>query len=98
MNKKDSLLISRLNEHSQLRQRIEELLNVVDNAAGDCTKANEAEQRVIDELRKMGNDALSCWAEKAVKTSIEAVHQEHTTLTGDGKKKSAGTAHLEKSE
>ena len=40
---------------------MEALLNVVENAAGNCTKADDAEQYVIDELRKMGNDALPCW-------------------------------------
>ena len=45
---------------------MEALLNVVENTAGDCTKADDAEQHVADELKKMGNDVLYCWAEKAV--------------------------------
>ena len=50
--------IDRLNQHPKLCERVESLLNVVENTAGDCTKANAAEQHVIEELRKMGNELL----------------------------------------
>ena len=50
---------------------MEALLNVVENAAGNCTKADDAEQHVIDELRKMGNDALHCWADTAVDKAVD---------------------------
>jgi hypothetical protein len=46
---KDQLFMTRLNQHPQLRERMETLLNVVENVAGDCTKADAAEQSVIEE-------------------------------------------------
>ena len=58
---KDQLFISRLNQHPKLHERIEALLHVVENTAGDFTKADDAERHVIEELRKMGSDALHCW-------------------------------------
>lgn len=67
------------------------LLNVVENVAGDCTKADDAEQYVIEELRKMGNDALHCWADTAVNKAAEQLRQQQSELHGNGKKKSAGT-------
>ena len=57
---KDQLFMTRLNQHPQLRERMETLLNVVENVVGDCTKADAAEQSVMEELRKMGNEALAC--------------------------------------
>jgi len=86
MNEQDTQLINRLNQHPSLRQRMEELLNIVENTKGDCEKANDAEQYVIDELRKMGNDALTCWADNAVDQSVEKLHQEVSGLHGKGKK------------
>ena len=77
---KDQLFITRLNHHPHLRERMETLLNVVENVAGDCTKADVAEQAVIEELRHMGNEALQSWAEGA----------EQPALQGNGKKKSGG--------
>jgi hypothetical protein len=43
---------------------MEALLNVSENSAGDSTKADDAEQCMIEELRKTGNDALHRWAER----------------------------------
>ena len=68
---------------------MEALLNVVENVAGDCTKADDAEQYVIEELRKMGNDVLHCWADTAVNKAAEQLREQQPELHGDGKKKSA---------
>ena len=68
----DQDLLQNLNRHPLLRARVESLLNVVENTAGDLEKADDAERRVIDELRQMGNEALTSWAERGVaKSSIE---------------------------
>lgn len=93
----DNTLIARLNKHPQLRQRMEALLDVVENTSGDCTKADDAEQYVIDELRKMGNQALSSWAENSVISAVEKQYQETLKIHRKGKKISAGTVPLEKS-
>lgn len=96
--KTDQLFIDRLNRHPKLRERMEALLNVVENTVGDCTKADDAEQRVIEELRKMGNEALHGWAEKAVDKAAEQLRQQQPALHGNGKKKSAGVRPSETSK
>jgi hypothetical protein len=87
---KDQLFMTRLNQHPHLRERMETLLNVVENVAGDCTKADGAEQAVIEELRKLGNEALQCWAEQAVQKATATLRQQQPALQGNGKKKSGG--------
>ena len=93
MKQKDQIFLNRLNEHPELRERMEALLNMVDNETGNFTKANDAEQYAIDELRKMGNDILHCWAQKADKKSSENFREQNKTHHCDGKKKSDGTQH-----
>ena len=61
----DQNFINRLKRHPKLRERMEVLLNVVENTAGDCTKADDAEHYAIEELRKMGNDALRCFTPRS---------------------------------
>ena len=67
-------LEERLRDHPELRVKIESLLAVVENAAGDVEKAAEAERRVTEELRQLGNEALHGWARRQAqrkeKTSI----------------------------
>jgi predicted signal transduction protein with EAL and GGDEF domain len=87
---KDELFLSRLHHHPRLRERMETLLQVVENVAGDCTKADAAEQAVLEELRKLGNEALQGWAERAVQKTTETRRHEHPALQGNGKKKSGG--------
>ena len=87
---KDERLLTRLNQHPPLRERIETLLNIVDNVAGDCTKADAAERAVLEEIRKLGNAALQGGAEQVVQTVTATVRQQQPTLQGNGKKKSGG--------
>ena len=77
----------RLNKHPGLKKRINELLKIVENAQGDVQKANEAEQMVIEELRKMGNEALHSWARNREKQEVEKVHKKKDKFKGNGKKK-----------
>lgn len=55
-------LEDRLNRHPELKAKIESLVSVVENAEGNLIKANEAEQRVIEEIRQLGQSALQSWA------------------------------------
>ncbi|QLH48621.1 MAG: ISKra4 family transposase [Candidatus Accumulibacter cognatus] len=79
------MLLERLNRHPTLRARMESLLGVVEDAAGDLEKADAAERRVIEELRQMGNEALAAWAERGVEKSV-AVARVEPDLRLAGKK------------
>ena len=56
--------LERLQRHPQLRAKFESLLDVVENASGHVVKAHEAEERVFEELRQMGQEAIQAWAER----------------------------------
>jgi hypothetical protein len=55
-------LEARLNRHPELRDKIVALLSVVENAEGDIVKAHAAEERVVEEIRQIGQTALQAWA------------------------------------
>jgi hypothetical protein len=82
LSPQDQDLVARLNRHPLLKARFESLLAIAEDAGGDTStgsvhrlvKAAEAEQRVIEEVRQMGNDVLSNWAESRVeKAAAELV-------------------------
>jgi uncharacterized membrane-anchored protein len=85
----------RLREYPELRERLEVLLGVVENADGDVVKADEAEQRVVEELRQMGQAALQGWARRKHERIVKEC-QGRADLTSNGKKNSAGTRGSEK--
>ena len=90
-------LEERLSAHPQLLSRIEALLNVVENSAGDIEQADLAEQRVIEEVRQIGKQALSSWAELQHQKQVSVLRQNHPSLRKHLKKNSTGTAALESS-
>ena len=56
-------LNNRLKRHPELQQRVESLLDTVEDVDGDLDKANAVEERVIQELQQMGREAIQQWAE-----------------------------------
>jgi hypothetical protein len=95
MTKNDQLFFNRLNEYPELRERMEGLLNMIENETGNFTKANAAEQYAINELRKMGSDVLHSWAKKAEIKSATSFAEQNEIYGGDGKKKSNGIQHTD---
>ncbi len=65
----DLAFLQRLNDHPVLRARFESLLGVVEDAGGDLEKADAAERRVIEEVRQMGNEVLTAWAQSGIARS-----------------------------
>ncbi len=90
-------LEERLIGYPELRERIEALLNVVENSAGDLEQADLAEQRVIEEVRQIGQQALTSWAETQHRKQLKLVRQNYPSARKHLKKNSAGTVALEAS-
>jgi hypothetical protein len=62
---KQPSLEERLKEYPELKTKIETMLAIIENAGGDVEQAAEAERRIIEELRQMGNEVLHGWASSA---------------------------------
>ena len=88
-------LESRLNYHPELKAKIEALLLVVENAEGNLVKANEAEQRVIEEIRQLGQAALQGWANRQNQGQREQFIKDYPNAHRTREKNSTGTVGLE---
>ena len=73
----------------EVRARVERMLDLIENAAGDVEKAAEAERRVTEELRQMGNEVLHGWARRQAKKKEEK-YNEKEGMTRKEKKTSTG--------
>ena len=85
-------LEQRLHAHPELRAKFEDLLSVVENAQGDLTLTDAAEQRVIEEIRSLGQTALQEWALRQQRQQSEAFSQSNPSAYRGGKKNSIGIA------
>jgi hypothetical protein len=87
----DEELVRRLGLHPELRRRMEALLLTIEDEAGELTKADDAEMRVIAEMRRTGQVVLQEWAWRQIDKTSQEVSQS-AGVWKEGKKNSAGTA------
>jgi hypothetical protein len=91
---KDINFFKKLEEHPHLRKRFEEILNIAES--DDIITADEAEERAIEEVRKLGQEVLQEWALKQHNKQIHKVIKDHPEAKKQGKKNSIGDQHLGK--
>ena len=90
----DISFVQRISRYPSLKNRIELLMNILEDCAGDCQKANEAEMRVIEELREMGNEALHCWAGHKLEQSSADFGEARSTAAKSAVKKTLVAHHF----
>ena len=81
---------ARLQAHPALTARFCEVLDLVECSGAGALNANEAEERAIEVLRSMGNDALHAWARRVAEKAATQARQTGGLQT-HLKKKSPGT-------
>ena len=84
-------MAQRLNQQPQLQARVEELLAVVENAQGELSLANAAEQRVVEEIQKLGQVALQAWAERQNQRQTQQLIENNAGVHRARQKNSIGT-------
>lgn len=97
MSDQKRTLEERLKAHPHLRDRVLQILNIAEDAEGKIDKADDAEQRVIEELQKLGQEVLQNWAVGKEKQKVEQLKKElDRKVRGHGKKNSGGIQRSEK--
>lgn len=88
VSESDLILLEQLNSNPHVKERVKSALSMIENADGTLIKASDAEQRAIEEMRKLGQEVLQSWANKRVTASSEQVKTEISGVTRNGKKSS----------
>jgi len=52
----------KLHAHPQIRERIASILSVVEADSAGLKRADDAEERLVEEVRRMGQEAMQAWA------------------------------------
>ena len=91
----DKELLSQLNRQPNLKKRIQSILSIADDSGEGIVKADEAEGRIIEEVRRLGNETLTEWAVSRIEKS-EAYLPADDNISRSGQKKYIGTARSEK--
>lgn len=78
---------ARLAQHPLLKARFEAILEVAENAQGDLIRADEAEQRAIEQMRQLGKEVLPDCAEQRIAICADELKKKETNVVGNGQKK-----------
>ena len=84
-----SRLAARLAQYPELRARFEEILAVAENERGDANTADEAEERAVEQVRRLGQELMQSWAERKHERVVREYDQ-RADHRRKGKKKPAG--------
>ena len=77
-----------LEKHPDLRDRFASIVSAVENSEGNLKEADTAEERILEELRHWGREAMQGWAERQVEVTEQEIRQQ-PQLHRQGKKNSA---------
>jgi hypothetical protein len=72
------------------RDRVASIVGAVGNLDGDLGEADAAEERLIEEMRLLGREALQDWADDRVEATERAIRGQ-AGMHRQGKKNSSGT-------
>ena len=87
----DEEFLTFLEKHPDLRDRFASIVSAVENSEGNLKEADAAEERIIEEMRLLGREAMQGWAEQQVEATEQEIRQQpHNQMHRQGKKKSAG--------
>lgn len=81
-------LEDRLRQRPELLERLHEMVDRLEQTVGDGSNAHQAEDRVVDEMRKVGRTVLEQWAQESNEKVQRQVPGQHPQAQKHGKKNS----------
>lgn len=86
----DEALLAFFGCHRALRDRMASIVGAVENSEGNLEEADAAEERLVEEMRLLGREAMQSWAAGRVEaTELEVRRQ--AGMHRQGKKNCNGT-------
>ena len=86
-SKNERSLDERFATRPHLRQRLLLIADMIDQAVAEGCTVHEAEARAIEQIRKLGQEVLTDWAEKSEPEMRKRAQAQNPKLINYGKKK-----------
>jgi hypothetical protein len=96
MSGKASDFEERLNSYPVLKKRLLSLFEIIDDRSGSYNSADNAEEKIIGEMRHLGNELMHIWASEKEAAGFAEIKNSSEKMVGHGKKNCHGIRHSEK--
>jgi hypothetical protein len=80
-------LIEQLRQHPEIKERVESILEIVRNEDGPLKTADEVEELLIQEMRRLGSTTMHQWANQAEERVTTELRRQDPTLLSRKKKR-----------
>jgi len=87
-NQNQESLDERYAHRPRLRQRLLSIADMLDQAVVEGCTAHEAEARAMEQIRQLGNETMTDWAEKSEQAARRKAQEQNPELIQYGKKNS----------
>ena len=89
-------ITAKLSKHPELLNRVARCLEIIENADGRTPLADDAEERVIEELREFGKELLEKWAHDESQRQEDHLLNSGLAVKKKAKKNSTGIPLMER--
>lgn len=83
----EAQLIAQLRQQPELMERVQSILDLTRNANGPLKTAEEVEERLIHELRRLGQTSMHQWATQAEARVSQELQAQDPTVRSRKKKR-----------
>jgi hypothetical protein len=82
LSQQESHLVKQLRKHPQLMERVQKILEIAETGEGPLKSADQVEELLIEEVRKLGSATMHEWAAQAEeRVSVDLKNQDPTVLS-----------------
>jgi len=86
-SKQERSLDERFKSRPQVYARLQQIADMMDQAMAEGCTADQAESMTVEQIRKLGGELLSDWAQDKHTRSVEQAQEEHPQAIRHAKKK-----------
>jgi transposase len=83
----ETQLLERMRQHPEMMERVQSILDLAYNAAGPLKTADEVEELLIQEIRRLGNTTMEQWAMQAEERVSRELQAQDATVRRRKKKR-----------
>lgn len=80
-------LLNRLRQQPKVMERVQRILEIANSTEGPLKTADEIEELLLEEMRRLGNETMTDWATQAEKRVGEELKQQDPTVLKRKKKR-----------
>lgn len=83
----EALLLARLRQHPEMMERVRSILDIAYNAEGPLQSADQVEELLIQEMRRLGSTSMHQWARQAEQRVSRELKAQDATVRSRKKKR-----------